>query len=117
MCFVFRALFRPNLQIERINVAKGELKNITKVKPDKIPDQIYDAGAKTPNVRIPGLNESQYEIVGYSNNTEKGTGRVFVRGTGDYCGLKILTFKIVPADAKTNYLGFWRGNAFVKNGH
>lgn len=98
-------------------VAKGELKNITKVKPDKIPDQIYDAGAKTPNVRIPGLNESQYEIVGYSNNTEKGTGRVFVRGTGDYCGLKILTFKIVPADAKTNYLGFWRGNAFVKNGH
>ena len=35
-----------------------------------------------------------YEIVGYSKNTEKGTAKVTFRGLGNYGGFKTQTFKI-----------------------
>ena len=40
------------------------------------------------------LSEDDYEIVGYSNNINKGTAKVTIRGTGNYGGLKTQTFKI-----------------------
>lgn len=40
------------------------------------------------------LTSSDYEIVGYSNNINKGTAKVVLRGLGDYGGTKTVTFKI-----------------------
>ena len=40
------------------------------------------------------LEAKDYEIVGYIANRSKGTGKVVIRGTGDYSGVKEVTFKI-----------------------
>ncbi|MCR5407221.1 MAG: hypothetical protein K6E88_10595 [Lachnospiraceae bacterium] len=46
------------------------------------------------------LKPEDYEIVGYSNNINKGTARVTLRGRGKYGGEKTVTFKIGKAKAK-----------------
>ncbi len=40
------------------------------------------------------LGEDDYDIVSYSNNTQKGTAKVTIRGKGNYGGLKTQTFNI-----------------------
>lgn len=40
------------------------------------------------------LSDTDYEIVGYTNNVKKGTATVIIRGAGDYGGIKKATFKI-----------------------
>lgn len=40
------------------------------------------------------LNKTDYEIVGYSNNIQKGTAKVIIRGIGNYGGEKTVSFKI-----------------------
>lgn len=40
---------------------------------------------------VPGQD---YEIVGYANNIKKGTASVTIKGKGDYCGTKVLKYKI-----------------------
>lgn len=40
------------------------------------------------------LAKTDYEIVGYSNNVNKGTGKVIIRGIGNYGGVKTISFKI-----------------------
>lgn len=40
------------------------------------------------------LGEDDYDIVSYSNNTQKGSAKVTLRGKGNYGGLKTQTFKI-----------------------
>ncbi len=40
------------------------------------------------------LSDTDYEIVGYTNNVKKGTDAVIIRGAGDYGGTKKATFKI-----------------------
>lgn len=40
------------------------------------------------------LSDTDYEIVGYTNNVKKGTAAVIIRGAGDYGGIKKATFKI-----------------------
>ena len=40
------------------------------------------------------LDDSDYEIVNYTNNNKVGTSKITIRGTGDYAGLLTLSFKI-----------------------
>ncbi len=67
----------------------------------KISKQTYTGGEICPGkdqiaVKIgqTTLADTDYEIVGYSNNVKKGTATVVLRGTGDYGGTKKATFKI-----------------------
>lgn len=41
------------------------------------------------------LSKTDYEIVGYTKNTDKGTARVTIRGLGNYGGQKTVDFRIV----------------------
>ncbi len=41
------------------------------------------------------LSSSDYDIVGYTGNTYKGTAKVTLRGKGNYGGYKTVSFKIV----------------------
>ncbi|MBO4902398.1 MAG: InlB B-repeat-containing protein [Lachnospiraceae bacterium] len=38
--------------------------------------------------------QADFEIIGYSNNIKKGTATVILKGTGNYGGMKSVTFKI-----------------------
>lgn len=38
--------------------------------------------------------DTDFEVVGYKNNVNKGTATVYLKGVGDYCGTKTVTFKI-----------------------
>ena len=61
----------------------------------------YDGSKKKPEVTISGLTEgTDYEITGYSNNTNVGTAIVTVKGIGDYSGTKEIQFKIVKKPLK-----------------
>ena len=42
----------------------------------------------------PATNPNGFVIVGYSNNVNKGTAKVTIRGTGNYGGFKTQSFKI-----------------------
>ncbi len=46
------------------------------------------------------LSPADYEITGYSNNINKGTAKMTLRGRGKYGGEKTFTFKIGKAKAK-----------------
>lgn len=35
-----------------------------------------------------------FKVVGYKNNNNKGTATVYLKGIGDYCGTRTVTFKI-----------------------
>lgn len=66
-----------------------------------IPVQVYTGKAITLNpsdiqVVIDGttLPITEYEIVGYSNNVNKGTAKVTIHGCGNYGGTKTVSFKI-----------------------
>lgn len=50
------------------------------------------------------LTSSDYEIVSYSNNINKGTAKVTIRGTGNYGGLKTQSFKI----KSKGFIWWWR---------
>ncbi|MBQ0027541.1 MAG: carbohydrate binding domain-containing protein [Lachnospiraceae bacterium] len=47
---------------------------------------------------------TDYEIVSYTNNVKAGTAKVTVRGLGEYCGTKTVTFKI-KKKGFINFLG------------
>lgn len=67
-----------------------------------IPTQTYTGKAitlspeKDISVLINGMvvSPEEFEIVGYTNNINKGTAKVTIRGTGNYGGTKTVTFKI-----------------------
>ena len=42
------------------------------------------------------LSANDFEVVGYVNNTSKGTAAVIIQGIGGYGGIKALNFKIQP---------------------
>ena len=44
-----------------------------------------------------------YQIVGFSNNVNKGTANVIVEGIGNYSGVKVGTFKIVQRSMKRSW--------------
>lgn len=80
-----------------------EVKDIGKVKNDKIENQQYTGSALTPEVRLytqtgkikTYLTEEDYEVIGFYNNTKRGTATILVRGKGAYSGVKRVTFRIV----------------------
>ncbi len=64
-------------------------------------NQVYTGDAIEPGkdeitLKISGfkLAEADYEIVSYSNNVNKGTATIIVKGVGNYGGTKKITFKI-----------------------
>lgn len=73
----------------------------------KISKQIYTGNEVCPGkeqmeIKIGQtvLADTDYEIVGYSNNIKKGTATVILRGTGDYGGTKKVTFQIASKGVK-----------------
>lgn len=79
------------------------VKDIGKVKNDKIENQPYTGSAIMPEVRLytqtgkikTYLTEEDYEVIGCYNNSRRGTATILVRGKGAYSGVKRVTFKIV----------------------
>ncbi len=76
-----------------------------------IPVQTYTGKPITLNkslirvsVQKQKLEESDFEIVSYTNNLQKGTAKVTIRGVGNYGGLKTQTFRI---KAK-GFIWWWR---------
>ncbi|MBQ7563487.1 MAG: hypothetical protein IJT16_05800, partial [Lachnospiraceae bacterium] len=89
-------------------------KDISKQKLEKLDKQAYTGSAIEPKVKFTGLTEGKdFEIVGYQNNIQKGTGRILVRGIGECSGLRIVTFAIAAGDVKTSWQGAWNGEGFV----
>ena len=84
------------------------VRNIAKAKIDKIAPQQYTGSAVTPEIRLYEktgktknyLTSKDYEIIGYYNNTKRGTASILVRGKGAYSGVKRITFKIVQKKIK-----------------
>lgn len=58
------------------------------------------------------LREACYQIVGYQNNTKAGTGKVTLRGIGNYGGTKTYSFKIQKKKYRINHI---RGIKLDKN--
>ncbi len=52
------------------------------------------------NGQIRTLKNSEYEIVGYTNNVKKGTAKITIHGLGEYGGTKTGTFKITARKMK-----------------
>ena len=52
------------------------------------------------NGQIRTLKNSEYEIVGYTNNVKKGTAKITIHGLGEYGGMKTGTFKITARKMK-----------------
>lgn len=59
------------------------------IKPD-----YYNGDVKIYNKKELLAGGIDYEIVGYSNNVNKGTGKITIKGIGNYGGYKDITFKI-----------------------
>lgn len=92
-----------------------DVKDISKVKYDKIAAQQYTGSSIEPEVKLYTLTgktknyltEEDYEIIGNYNNIKRGTATVLIRGTGAYSGTKSITFKITPADNKLIWFGIF----------
>lgn len=76
----------------------------------KIPAQIYTGKAIEPDDKIEiklnkkSLSKENYEVVGYSNNINKGTATVTIKGKNDCGGTKTVKFKI----KQKGFLWWWR---------
>ncbi len=53
-----------------------------------------DASQITVTLGKTVLSANDYEIISYENNTDKGTGKLTIRGKGEYGGTKTATFTI-----------------------
>ena len=67
-------------------------------------DQIYTGSKINPRLHIcenqysDDLYEGEDYTVTYKNNKKIGTGKIIVKGIGEYTGTKTLKFNIVPAN-------------------
>lgn len=87
--------------------AAASVLNISKAKVGKIPSQHYTGAAidlkengAFPQITLNNdeVKESEtdgYRILGYVNNITKGTAAVIIQGMGKYCGIRLITFKII----------------------
>lgn len=57
-------------------------------------DDIHVYASKSDSKKGIEIAEPCYEILSYSNNIKAGTAKVTLRGTGDYGGTRVCTFKI-----------------------
>ncbi len=71
---------------------------VSKASVMKIPDQVYDGRAKTPEIKVKLKKElslnKDYTLL-YENNKKVGNASVIVKGKGEYAGTKRVSFKIV----------------------
>lgn len=78
-------------------------KSITDVTISKIWDCEYTGSPRTPMVIIRdgaiNLNENSDYTVSYSNNINKGTAKVTIKGIGNYTGTTIVSFNIIAKAA------------------
>lgn len=99
-----------------------EVNDINKAKCDSIEKQSYTGDPIKPEISlytVTGSGKSavrsnltegtDYEIVGYYDNVKKGTASVIINGIGIYSGSKKLTFKIVAANTKSMWKGWFNG--------
>jgi len=76
----------------------------------KIPVQIYTGKAIEPDDMIEVklnkqiLSAENYEVAGYTNNINKGTATVIIKGKNDCGGVKIVKFRI----KEKGFLWWWR---------
>ena len=65
-------------------------------------DCLYTGSPVHPNLTIilddTKLKEGTDYTIGYAQNINKGTAYAYVRGIGDYCGYKLIPFKIIDTD-------------------
>ncbi|MBR3307129.1 MAG: Ig-like domain-containing protein [Lachnospiraceae bacterium] len=71
-----------------------------------VSDRVYSGSVICPSnedisltiggVKVP---DEGFEITGYINNVKAGTAKVTVRGKGNYCGVKTISFKIAKRPA------------------
>ncbi len=81
----------------------------------KVANQIYtgkeirpDASQITVTLGKTVLSAADYEIISYNNNINKGTGKLTIRGIGQYGGTRVATFAI--AARTTSYSIVFYGN-------
>lgn len=53
-------------------------------------DVFFGSGKKEQKL----MKDKDFEIAGYYNNIDKGTGYIVIKGKGDYAGIKIFKFRI-----------------------
>ena len=91
--------------------------DVTKLKTDKISDQIYVAGrAIEPDSDIvlrdaktgEAIDHSDFDIT-YFNNDKVGTASVYIAGKNQYSGTRKLTFKIVKMSLNEAHITFESG--------
>ena len=91
---------------ENYDISKAKIK----IEPQKYTGGDIELEDKDITIAVAKLGKTDlelgkdYEIVGYSNNVNKGTAKVTLRGMGVFGGEKTLTFKIVQRDASSNWL-------------
>lgn len=75
----------------------------------------YDGKAKKPSVKVvldgTVLKKDKDYTVTYSNNKKAGTGKVIIKGKGNYTGKITKTFKIIKRSVKLN-----KSKITIKNG-
>ncbi len=79
-------------------IAKGDIsKAKVTVKSQEYTGYAVEPGKDDITVKVGNttLSKNDYEIIGYRNNVNKGTASVIIRGKGNYCGTKVVKFKIV----------------------
>lgn len=94
---------------------------ISKATVAKIPNQVYNEREQTPplTVTMKGvpLKEGTDYTVRYENNTEVGTAKAILTGTGDnYAGTKKVTFKITGTPLKGAVITGTEGKAYTYTG-
>ena len=92
-----------------------ELKNLSKVKAEKIATQKFTGKAVRPDGQlklytVTGTGKkavktylqagTDFEVVGCYNNVKQGTAKYVLKGTGAFSGYKTVTFKIAKAATK-----------------
>lgn len=78
----------------------------------KVPNQTYTGKALCPGKEVitvkydnTVLTAEDYDIIGYSNNIDKGTAKLIIQGKGNYGGTKTVSFKI-----KAKTISWWWNN-------
>ena len=84
-----------------VDISKAEVKIANQYYTGK-PVTITNKDILSVTLEEASLNKDNIEIVpgSYVNNINKGTAKVTVRGTGDYGGMRIVSFKISPRPVK-----------------
>ncbi|MCH5249131.1 MAG: InlB B-repeat-containing protein [Lachnospiraceae bacterium] len=94
---IAKAKFTVNKNSETGKAAKMYTGDEITLDADDITVTIKEDG-KTKTLYMKGSHngiDEGYEIVGYTNNINKGTATVIIKGIGEYSGTKTLKFKIV----------------------